>query len=167
VAAFRSAAEKVVTMDNPEGLLFRPMKLVNIKKEVIKSLATHEFAAGNVSQKPCGADMQQLLDNFPTLKTKLSERLIGYVQDNPTESVIPKNILRDSDRAILQKISNPVPEVVIPMLLDLADREPAKFATLAQESLLLPVMTAMGYPMSQAKEFLSKLNSVRGVFKLA
>lgn len=163
--AFVSAVQTVSQMENPEALLFEPLKLRDAKRDLTRSLLAPLVDFG-LKPKPSPAQARMAMATLPNLRQLLSPKLVDYADNTFDDGVIPKTHISEADRNILQSLTNPVPDKAIGILLDLAAKYPRALEVLVANSDLPTAMLAMGYQADHSVQFLTKIKSLRGVFKV-
>lgn len=166
IAAFSQALKEVSAMDDPEKILYESMKLVDIKPELVKSMVRGVYNPQDFPAKTTGVEVQTILTSFPQLTGNFSQQLMAYVQENPSNTTVPKSAITDNDRRFMQQLRQLRADTYLPVLSDLAGQNTDEFATLTSESLLIPVMQTMGYAKNQTVEFLNKIAGAKGIYKL-
>ncbi len=167
VASFNVALTKVAAMDNAYELLYEPLQLKDIKRELVQDLLAPLMPDGPQKGKPTFAEVKTILDYLPSLQQRFSDKFLKKLDaELPSDKVIPKIFLEENDRQIIQALRSGTPDKVIGMLLELAEQMPDQFETIVNQSKLQDIAQTMGYDSSDMVNFLRKLAKVKGVYRI-
>ncbi len=167
IESFMVALEKVAVLENPTELLFQPMQFKDILREAIKDLfmpTTNSIVEG----KPTVSEVRTMLDRLPILAKYFSQKILSAVEtgEQLDGQVIPKNMISDSDRKTIQTIRVGNPKEAIKILIRLGIEKPEKLDELVAGSVFGGIMTAMGYKPEETVDFLAKMQTTKGIYKL-
>ncbi len=164
-AAFKGALGAVSRLEDPESILFRPLRFREVTRDIVRDTLAAVYADGEFPAKPTVAQLGQLLELLPNVRSRLSPVLLQYCA-GPLAGTIPKSYIRQQDRQLFQAVSTAKPDTVLSLVSELADNDAAAFERLIRQGQLGAIMSAMGYDKLPARDFLTKIQSVKGVYKV-